>query len=54
MVIVATFAKATYERLPVEDEKGEEGIQVQQEQQQHQQSRVNQGMDEQVSMPMPM
>lgn len=56
MVIAATFANATYERLPLEEEGGEE-MQVQQQQQQ---SGVNsgntgtsasQGMVEQVSMP---
>ncbi|MED6153080.1 hypothetical protein PIB30_098132 [Stylosanthes scabra] len=36
MVIAATFANATYERLPlVEDEQAEEEMQVQQQQQQH-------------------
>ncbi|RDX60443.1 AT-hook motif nuclear-localized protein 20, partial [Mucuna pruriens] len=33
MVIAATFANATYERLPLEDEQGEEEMQVQQQQQ---------------------
>lgn len=62
MVIAATFANATYERLPLEDEQGEEEMQVvqQQQQQQQQQSGVNSGVtpasqglgDQQVSMPM--
>ncbi|KAI4299540.1 hypothetical protein L6164_032988 [Bauhinia variegata] len=55
MVIAATFANATYERLPLEDEPTGEGMQVQP------QSGVNsettgtsasQGLGEQVSMPM--
>ncbi|OIV91966.1 hypothetical protein TanjilG_29333 [Lupinus angustifolius] len=64
MVIAATFANATYERLPLEDEQGEEEMQVQHQQQQHQQSIVSstgtggtpasQGLGEQVSMSMPM
>ncbi|GAU38466.1 hypothetical protein TSUD_151890 [Trifolium subterraneum] len=43
MVIAATFANATYERLPLEDEQGgeQEEMQVQQQQQQQQQSGVN-------------
>ncbi|KAF7816407.1 AT-hook motif nuclear-localized protein 15-like [Senna tora] len=62
MVIAATFANATYERLPLEEEGGGEEMQVQeQQQQQQQQSGVNsgnsgtpasQGLGEQVSMPM--
>ncbi|KAK7285193.1 hypothetical protein RJT34_19954 [Clitoria ternatea] len=66
MVIAATFANATYERLPLDDEaQGEEDMQVQPlqqppppQQQQQQQSGVNsatvgsQGLGEQVSMPM--
>ncbi|TKY47452.1 AT-hook motif nuclear-localized protein 15 [Spatholobus suberectus] len=47
MVIAATFANATYERLPLEDEPGEEEMQVQQQQQQQ-----SQGLGEQVSVPM--
>lgn len=42
MVIAATFANATYERLPLEEEQGEEDMQVQQQQQpQQQQPGVN-------------
>ncbi|KAK2441947.1 AT-hook motif nuclear-localized protein [Trifolium repens] len=46
MVIAATFANATYERLPLEDEQGggeqeEMQVQQQQQQQQQQQSGVN-------------
>ncbi|KAK7305770.1 hypothetical protein VNO77_43681 [Canavalia gladiata] len=54
MVIAATFANATYERLPLEDEQVEEEMQVQQ-QPQHQSgvnSASSQGLGEQVSMPM--
>ncbi|KAK7290150.1 hypothetical protein RIF29_04369 [Crotalaria pallida] len=66
MVIAATFANATYERLPLEDEQGEEEMQVLQQQQQQQQQQLQQsgvnssvtpaseGLGEQVSMPMPM
>jgi len=51
MVIAATFANATYERLPLEDEQGEEEMQVQQQQQQQQQQQ-SQGLGEPVSMAM--
>ncbi|PNX96284.1 hypothetical protein L195_g019487 [Trifolium pratense] len=66
MVIAATFANATYERLPLEDEQGGEQEEMQVQQQQQQQSGVNsatvavtssQGLElgehqQQVSMPM--
>lgn len=57
LVIAATFANATYERLPLEDEPSGEEVEVQAQQQ----SGVNSGtsglsasqaMNEQVSMPM--
>ena len=51
MVIAATFANATYERLPLEEEQGEEEMQVQQQQQQQPQQQ-SQGLGEQVSMAM--
>ncbi|CAL0315730.1 unnamed protein product [Lupinus luteus] len=40
MVIAATFANATYERLPLEDEPGEEDMQLQ-----HHKQEVNEGGD---------
>ncbi|XP_027337540.1 AT-hook motif nuclear-localized protein 15-like [Abrus precatorius] len=53
MVIAATFANATYERLPLEDEQGEEEMQVQQQQPGVSSATPgSQGLGEQVSMPM--
>lgn len=55
MVIAATFANATYERLPLDDEQGEEEMQMQQQKQQQPQQGLGeqqQQQQQQVSMPM--
>lgn len=57
MVIAATFANATYERLPLEDEQGEEEMQLQQQEQEVNEvsggTPVSQGLGEQQQVAMP-